>query len=188
MLILGSGSPRRVELLTTLLKDFKIIKPTFDESLVKADSSIFALEEAKGKYFSLKNLANPDDFIICCDTIVVLDDEIFGKPKDKNDAFNMLKKLNDKTHKVISGYVIANKDTTLYKEKLVTTYVTFNALTDEQILNYIEKENVLDKAGSYAIQDDEKFGLVKEIKGSFYNVMGFPLEDIKKDLIDLQII
>ena len=58
MLILGSGSPRRVELLTTLLKDFKIIKPTFDESLVKADSSIFALEEAKGKYFSLKNLAN----------------------------------------------------------------------------------------------------------------------------------
>ena len=107
MLILGSSSPRRIELLKTLISDFKILKPLFDESTLSAPTSDYALEEAKNKYISLKSLANPNDFIICCDTVVILDDEIFGKPKDYNEAFKMLKRLSGKTHKVISGYVIA---------------------------------------------------------------------------------
>lgn len=188
MLILGSSSPRRIELLKTLISDFKILKPLFDESTLSAPASDYALEEAKNKYISLKSLANPNDFIICCDTVVILDDEIFGKPKDYNEAFKMLKRLSGKTHKVISGYVIACNEQNILIEKSVTTEVTFNKLSDEEIKRYIEEENVYDKAGSYAIQDDEKYHLVNKIKGSFYNVMGFPLEEIKLDLISLKII
>ena len=100
----------------------------------------------------------------------------------------MLKRLSGKTHKVISGYVIACDEQNILIEKSVTTEVTFNKLSDEEIKRYIEEENVYDKAGSYAIQDDEKYHLVSKIKGSFYNVMGFPLEEIKLDLLSLKII
>lgn len=188
MLILGSSSPRRIELLKTLTSDFKIMKPLFDESTLHTPASTYALEEAKNKYFSLKNHAKPEDFIICCDTIVVLDDVIFGKPKDSQDAFNILKKLSGNTHKVISGYVIGNASKNILIEKMVVTEVTFNKLSDDEINNYIKEENVFDKAGSYAIQDDEKYHLISKIKGSYFNVMGFPLEDIKLDLIALGII
>ncbi len=188
MIILGSSSPRRIELLKTLTNDFKILKPDFDESSITAPSEIYSLEEAKCKYFSLKNLANPMDFIITCDTSVVLGAEIFGKPKDEKDAFNILKKLSNKTHKVITGYVIASSENNVFIAKNVISEVTFNDLTDEQILHYIKSENVYDKAGSYAIQDDENYQLIKKIKGSYYNIMGFPLEEIKSDLIALKLI
>ena len=188
MIILGSSSPRRIQLLKTLTSDFKIMKPLFDESTLNAPASTCALEEAKNKYLSLKNLAKPQDFIICCDTIVVLDNIIFGKPKDEKDAFDILKKLSGRTHKVISGYVIGSPSKEEIIEKMSITEVTFNELTDEQITNYIKTENVFDKAGSYAIQDDEKYHLISKIKGSYYNVMGFPLEDIKLDLISLGLI
>lgn len=188
MLILGSSSPRRVELLSSLNLKFKIIKPDFDESKVHASSFEYALVEAKNKYFSIKNLAKPEDFVITCDTTVVLDNVIFGKPKNYEDAFNMLSLLSGKTHKVISGYVIACESKNILIEKSVTTYVTFNKLDKELIEKYIKEENVFDKAGSYAIQDDENYHLIKEIKGSYYNVVGFPLEEIKKDLINIGLI
>ena len=95
----------------------------------------------------------------------------------------MLKMLSGQTHQVISGYTIIYKDKVI--KKTVVTKVTFNELNDELIKNYIQNEKVLDKAGSYGIQDDSDYHLIKEINGSYYNVMGFPLEEIEKDLINL---
>ena len=188
MLILGSSSPRRIELLNILTSNFRIIKPDFDESLVDAPTDLYALTEAENKYFSIKNSAKPEDFIITCDTAVILGDTIFGKPKDREDAFKILKTLSGKTHKVITGYVIANSQKDILIKKSVVTEVIFNALSDEEIYNYIDTINVYDKAGAYAIQGDEKYHLISKIKGSYYNVMGFPLEEIKKDLVSLGLI
>jgi septum formation protein len=166
--------------------DFKIIKPTFDEKSISLSDPHYALTEAKNKALSVKSLVNPQDLLICCDTIVVLDNEIFGKPKDKKDAYRILKSLNGNTHKVITGYTITYLGNTIEKE--VISYVTFKKLRREELLNYIDNENVLDKAGAYAIQDDEKFHIIQKIKGSLTNIMGFPLESITDDLKSLNII
>ena len=180
MIILGSTSPRRKELLSLITKDFITIKPSFDEKKVDLKTPNYALNEAYNKSLSLRNNLNKNDILITSDTIVILNDVIFGKPKDEKDAFRMLKELSNKTHKVISGYVIYSKKIEVKKE--ITTYVTFNNLSDKEIKNYIKSVMVLDKAGAYAIQDDAKFHLINNIKGSYYNVMGFPLEDIKIEL------
>jgi septum formation protein len=186
MVVLGSSSPRRICLLKTIVDDFKIVKPTFDEKLVPLDDPHYALTEAKNKALSLKTLVNPQDLLICCDTIVVLDKEIFGKPKDEKDAYRILKTLNGNTHKVITGYTITYCGKTIEKE--IVSYVTFKKLRREELLHYIQNENVMDKAGAYAIQDDEKFHIIQKIKGSLTNIMGFPIESISDDLKSFNII
>ena len=186
MIVLGSTSPRRKELLSLLVSDFKTIAPLFDENNLSIDTKHYALEESFNKAKSLLNQINNDDCLITSDTIVYLNNKIYGKPKDRNDAIKMLTELSNNTHEVITGYTIIYKDKVIKKE--VTTKVTFNKLSNDEILNYINSINVLDKAGSYAIQDDEKFHLIKSIEGSTYNVIGFPIEDIKKDLIELGLI
>ena len=186
MIILGSSSPRRIKMIEELNVPFKIIKPIFDEKSIPSSSNHLAMLESYNKAISIKNLAEPQDCIITCDTIVTYKDKVFGKPIDKNDAFNTLKFLSNKTHKVITGYTIIYKENIIKKE--VETEVTFNNLSDDFIWNYINGVNVMDKAGSYAIQDNEKFPIIKGIKGSLNNVIGFPIEEIKKDLVLLHII
>ena len=123
-----------------------------------------------------------DEIIIGCDTVVVYDGELMGKPRDKSDAVRMLKKLNGTTHEVISGICVRTKDK-LYSES-VTTYVTFRHLTDEEINSYVEKCNPVDKAGAYGIQEAAG-AFVSKIDGDFYNVVGLPLcrlcEILKKE-------
>ena len=183
-IILCSTSPRRIELLKKLIPDFKIIKPLYEEHDLELDNPFdFPLIQSENKANSIKKLANPQDLIISCDTVVYLENSILGKPHDLDHAFNMLKMLSGQTHQVISGYTIIYKDKVI--KKTVVTKVTFNELNDELIKNYIQNEKVLDKAGSYGIQDDSDYHLIKEINGSYYNVMGFPLEEIEKDLINL---
>lgn len=186
MFILASSSPRRIEILKTIIPNFKIIKPTFDESLVKKELKNYALIESLNKAKSVKNLAEPEDLILACDTIIVFNNDIIGKPKSKEDAFNTLKKLSNNSHKVISGYTIIYKDKIISKE--VTTTIDFENLDDKFIKHYIENYEVLDKAGSYAIQDEVIFNKIKKMEGSYLNVMGLPLESIKEDLISLNII
>lgn len=180
MVILGSSSPRRIELLKKLVPEFKLIKPTFDENLINKNTRHLALKEAKNKAFSIKNLAEPQDFLICCDTIVKYKNIVLTKPKDLNEAKKYLQLLSGKRHAVISGVAIFYKNKHYFKE--VKTYVFFNNLSDELIENYIHTINVLDKAGAYAIQDDGKFNLIKKIKGDKNNVIGFPLFYIEKIL------
>ena len=180
MFILASTSPRRVEILKKIIPDFKCVKPTFNESLISKNEENFALLESKNKALSVKNLAKPQDFLISCDTIIFFEGKIIGKPIDKNDAFLTLKKLSNKTHKVISGYTILHGETLISKE--VTTEITFDELSDDFINFYINNFQVLDKAGSYAIQDKVIFEKIKKMEGSYYNVMGLPLEDIQIEL------
>lgn len=186
MIYLASSSPRRFELLSTITKDFKVIKPTFDEQSISKKSPHYAMLEGFYKAKSVQKSVLITDCIIACDTIVVYKGLIYGKPKNKLDAFNTLKTLSGQTHKVISGYTIIYKEKVISKE--ITTEVTFNALSDSKINDYINNYNVMDKAGSYAIQDNQKTNIIKSIKGSLNNVIGFPLEEIKQDLINLKVI
>ncbi len=181
MIILASSSPRRKELLKQLFSEFTIILPTFDESKISKDDINLAKKEAYYKGLSVLNSGNHfNDLIISCDTIVRLNNKIYGKPKDLNEAKEFLKELSDNTHEVISGYALFYKGKIINKETV--SYVTFNKLDDAKIDNYINNEYVLDKAGAYAIQDDDKFQLINKIKGSLNNIIGLPTEDIKKEI------
>ena len=179
--VLASASPRRRELLKQIIDDFEICPAEAEE---KVNLSLFpdqiacALAESKCDEAFRKY---PEATVIGCDTIVVFQNEILGKPKDREDAFNTLKKLSGRTHYVITGVCVRNKF-----KKLVefdTTEVKFNTLTDEFIEKYIATGSPMDKAGSYGIQDG---GVVKEYFGSYTNVVGLPVTLVKKMLEEVR--
>ena len=172
MFILASKSPRRIEILKDNNYIFSVVesnaKEVVDERLKPACNAVnIALEKALDVY---KNHENK--IVVAADTIVVLEDEILGKPVDELDAFNMLEKLSNKTHQVITAVAIINKgeEITFYD----VSFVTFKKLTKEQISEYIETKEPMDKAGSYGIQG---FGinLIESYKGDYYNIMGLPI-------------
>ena len=177
--ILASQSARRKELLKYLFDDFEIIPSGADEtppeglepeSIPEVLSIRKALDVAKERH---------DSLVIGCDTVVILDGKIFGKPKDLADAADMLRTLSGRTHKVVSGVCLCCRGRTLSFSQ--RTEVTFYPLSEEDILGYITESSPLDKAGSYGIQD--KGGLfVKAINGDHYNVIGFPIARLKIEL------
>ncbi len=175
MLILASASPRRKELLKKLWPDFKIVVPNVDEKALRLPSEDLAKEESRLKAYAVA-ASYPDDEILSCDTIVVLDGKILEKPIDEEDAFRMLRLESGKRQVVLSGWTYLGKGKEI--TRTVATEVFFNELSDEQIRDYIQTKKPLDKAGAYGIQDE--CGLVKEIVGSYDNVMGLPTEDIAK--------
>lgn len=175
MLILASASPRRKELLKKLCKTFTVIPANVDERLLDLPPKDLAYEESKMKAYAIASLF-PEDEVLSCDTIVVLDGEILGKPKDEEDAFRMLKKQSGKKQIVLSAYTYVYKFVEI--SRTVATAVYFNELSDELIRDYIEKKKPLDKAGAYGIQDG--YPLIHHIEGSYDNVMGLPTEDIAK--------
>lgn len=175
MLILASGSPRRKELLRKITADFTIILPNIDERLLdhSLEAKDLPAEESRLKAYSIHALYPKDD-VLACDTIVILDGEILGKPANKDEAFRMLKKESGKRQIVLSGYTFLSPSKEITRS--VATAVYFNVLKDEDIRAYIEKYQPLDKAGAYGIQDEA--GLINRIEGSYDNVMGLPSEDI----------
>ena len=187
MFILASSSPRRIQILKTIIEDFVVVKPTFDETLISKKSKNYAMEESLNKALSVKSLAKPQDFILSCDTIIIFNNEIIGKPKDRNDAFLTLKKLSNNTHYVISGYTILHEDKIINRE--IKSQITFSELDDDFINYYIDNYEVMDKAGSYGIQG--RFGVyVKGIEGDYNNVVGLPVGrlfyEMKKIGIDMR--
>ena len=186
MIILGSTSPRRKELMQKITSDFKIIAPLFNENNLSKSTKHYALEESFNKAKSLLNDINENDCLICVDTIVYYNKKIYGKPKTINEAKQFLHTLSGVTHEVISGYTIVFKNNVIKKE--ITSYVTFKKLTDEKIDEYVSSIYVLDKAGAYSIQDDYKEHIIEKIEGSFDNIVGLPTEEIKKDLEKLGLI
>ena len=184
--ILASGSERRQELLRRIVKDFDVKVSNFDEDEVifKGDLNSYVEELAIKKGKAILENVDEDSIIISADTLVSYSNNILGKPKDKEDAFRTLKTLSGKVHKVYSGVSIYNTKT---KERLTTslcTEVKFSELEDNQIREYIESGEPLDKAGSYGIQG---FGgiFVEELKGCYYNVVGLPLNATAKLLKDI---
>jgi len=171
--ILASTSPRRKELLKLINISPLIISPDFEELKLENESiHEFLKRVSVGKGRSVLNNNTYHSIIISSDTIVVINEEIIGKPKNREDAFDILKKLSGQKHSVITGVAIHYRGKVLYD--FSTTTVFFETLEDKQIVDYLDNENYSDKAGAYAIQGLASV-FVKKIDGCFFNVMGFPL-------------
>jgi len=174
--ILASKSPRRKELMEKISSNFLVEVETIDETKYITDNpnkTVLSIAFHKGENIAKRH---EDDIVISADTIVVLDGVIYGKPKNEDDAYRILNELSGKTHEVITGYSI------FYQNKVVTDTVTtsveFNELNTDIITSYIKSKSPLDKAGAYGIQDNEKFPIIKNINGSYENVVGFPTQEI----------
>ena len=186
-IILASASPRRTELLTFAKIDhhveFSNIEEVLDPNLSPVEQ-VQLLSKQKAEFISK---IHPETTIIGADTIVVLDNEILGKPVDKKDAFQTLKKLSGHTHEVLTAVCIINKKKNIHEIILSKTEVEFFKVDDAWITNYIDSGEPMDKAGSYGIQDSG-FELVKKINGDYYSVVGLPISQVKRVLKDLKII
>ena len=185
--ILASSSPRRRELLLRLQTPFDIILPDVDESIIPPDGSpetyCTALAELKANDISQHY---PDNLVIGSDTVVVLDNNIMGKPEDKAMAQNMLETLSGKTHHVYTGVCLKWADKNIHHLFAEITMVTFRELSEADINHYIESCPPYDKAGSYGIQDWSAV-FVQEIKGCYDNVVGFPISRFYQELKKLGI-
>ena len=175
--ILASKSPRRQNMMRLISSNFEVAVEDIDESSSYNLPPIEAVKDiAKRKGEAVDSLY-PNDLIISADTIVVLDNEIIGKPKDADDAKNMLRKLSNKSHFVYTGFRVK------YLDKVVISYVesevVFNELSDSLIEKYVASGSPLDKAGGYGFQDNETYPIVKKVIGSVDNVIGFPTKEIK---------
>lgn len=182
--ILASGSPRRQNFFKELDIDFEIILKEVEEIYpkeLKGSEITDFLADLKSKPFD--NELTKNDLLITSDTIVWFNNKALGKPKNYNDAFNMIKSMSDKKHSVITSISIKNKNF----QKIIndTTQVYFKKLSDEEIDYYIKNYKPYDKAGAYGIQEwIGKIGIDK-IEGSYFNVMGLPVHKLYKELINL---
>lgn len=176
--ILGSQSPRRQELLRGLGIDFEVKTIYGQEELFPQDLPVEQIPQylAVQKAEALGEFIDDDTLLITADTIVTLDGGVFGKPKDRAEAHAMLRTLSAATHEVITGVCV----TTAARREVFasSTRVTFGCLTDDEIYYYIDKYRPFDKAGAYGIQEWIGFVGVERIEGSFYNVMGLPVQRI----------
>ncbi len=174
-LILASTSPRRKEILQKAGYNFIVIPSNYNEKICNYNYSKGLVENcAYNKALDVQKKYKGT--IIGADTVVVLDNTILGKPKDKKEGFLMLKNLSNRTHFVATSICILKNDKIIKDTEI--TYVTFRELSDFEITNYIETKNPLDKAGSYGIQDDN-FDFAIKIEGELDNVIGFPLRLFK---------
>ena len=184
-LILASASPRRRELLTSCDLDFTLAEKFECEECYPADLEADRVAE----YLSqLKSNAYPhtlatNDILLTADTVVIVGGEILGKPKDSADAERMLKMLSGATHKVVTGVTLRTAKQTISFS--AESSVTFRTLEAEEIAYYIEKYRPLDKAGAYGIQEWIGYIGIEGIKGSFYNVMGLPVQRLYQALKEL---
>lgn len=180
-LILGSKSPRRKELLSLLGFSFEVrtkeTDETFPETLNCTEVAQFVAEKKTEALFSE---LSEDEVLICSDTIVVIDDQILGKPIDQADAITMLEKLSGREHSVITGVVISSLEK--HVSFSVTTNVFFQPLSAEEIRYYVDKFQPYDKAGSYGIQEWIGYAAIERIEGSYNNVVGLPTHEVYQAL------
>lgn len=184
-IILASNSPRRRELLSGLGVDYEVkivpgIDETYPESLNGEDIPVYIAQEKANAY---RTSLQPDELVITADTIVYVDGMVLGKPEDEADACRMLRMLSGRTHQVITGVCLTTVD--FQKSFASVTEVTFDTLSDEEIGYYVEKYRPMDKAGSYGVQEWIGFVGVTGLKGSYYNVMGLPVQRLYKELKEL---
>ena len=181
-IVLASNSPRRKELLAGLGMPFEVrVLDGIDESYPsELPVSEVALYIAGLKANAYRDSLAPDELIITADTVVIVNDEILGKPTDEADAVRMLRELSGCTHQVTTGVCLLTAE----KERRfsVTTDVTFKQLTDEEICHYVNSYKPFDKAGAYGIQEWIGYIGVTGLHGSYYNVMGLPVQRIYSEL------
>lgn len=175
-IILGSNSPRRKELLRQIGYQFTVVSPDIDENIdgVNLVDMVEKISLEKAKSLQAKYYGN---LIICADTIVVVNDQHLGKPINKDDAFRMIKMLQNNVHQVYTAVTVVYLDN-VYKF-CVQTDVYVNDMDDEEILEYISTDEPYDKAGGYGIQG--VFAKhIDRIDGDYYNVMGLPISRLDK--------
>lgn len=182
-IILASSSPRRISIFKALGLDFVIEKANVNERPLKNEKAKNLVQRlAKEKALKIaRKYQNRDCLIIGFDTTVELEGKIFGKPKDKKEAFNILKKLNGKKHFVYTGIAIVNPLTKKIIVDIEKTAVYFRQLSKKEIKDYVASNEPMGKAGAYAIQEKGAI-LVKKINGDFYNVVGLPINKLIQGL------
>lgn len=185
-IILASNSPRRRELLSGLGLDYEVrtlpgIDESYPETLQGEEIPVYISSQKASAYLDeLKE----NELLITADTIVWLDGRVLGKPSDEEDACQMLRALSGKTHQVITGVTLAT--TTFQKSFASVSQVTFATLSDEEIKYYISHYHPMDKAGSYGVQEWIGFIGVERIEGSYFNVMGLPVQRLYRELKGIQ--
>ncbi|MEG1310974.1 MAG: Maf family protein, partial [Romboutsia sp.] len=170
-IILASASPRRKEILGNTNVKFDVIKSEIDEVILKDEAPSQAVMRLA--FEKCINIAsnNKNSLVIAADTIVVLDNTILGKPKDKEEAINMIKQLSGRVHQVITGVSLVSLDVNKKIIDYVVSNVKFKELSHEDIMDYIQTNESLDKAGAYGIQGYGAM-LVEEIQGDYFNIVG----------------
>ncbi len=176
--ILASESPRRIELLSSLIKNFKSITADIEEHNPNTGNPVEIVQNNAKKKASFVSDKNPESYVIGADTIISIKDTILSKPLTINEGKAMLRLLSNKTHSVHTGVCVINKSENFFKTCAVESSVTFLALSDSDIDWYTENTTPLDKAGGYAIQEHQE-RIIKEFTGSYSNIMGLPLEHLK---------
>lgn len=180
-IVLASQSPRRQEILTEAGLIYEIVPSKVDEKFndhLSVEEAVMNLAYQKASWV-FNAIQDNEALIIGADTIVVVNGEVLGKPKDYNDAVRMLQMLENNTHQVLTGVsLIKGAQTLNFYEK---TNVYFKPMSQKDIEKYIEEENVYDKAGSYAIQG-KAMRYIDHIEGDYYNVIGLPIERLLKEM------
>ena len=175
-IVLASQSPRRVELLKEISAQFEVAPSSIEEKLdigLRPEENARILARAKAESIA-PNF--PDCWVIGADTLVTMDNEIFGKPEDEKDAKRILKRLSGREHLVITGISVVSPKKSI--DKPVTSKVRIKSLTDQEIEDYIATGEPMDKAGAYAIQGKGSF-MVRSFSGSKNNIIGLPLDELK---------
>lgn len=177
--ILASQSPRRRELLSVITNDFMIL-PSNVEEIVPEDIGVLNGPEYLAKIKALDIAKGfPDDIVIGADTSVILGDTVLGKPKSRQNAYEMLKMLSGNTHLVVTGCAIVKGEKAVSFS--VKSEVEFYPLSEEEINAYLDTDEPYDKAGSYGIQAKGAL-LVKEIRGDYFNIVGLPIAELNRKL------
>lgn len=184
--ILASGSPRRKQLLKKIIPDFKVI-PSDAEELKSHSGGPLTLVQENAKKKAIPVAANnPSCWVLGADTLVFYQKEILGKPKDLDEAVEMLSFLSGKTHEVATGVSLQCNELNIVKTFSETSSVTFKPISKQEIRLYFKEVNPLDKAGAYAIQTNADM-IIDRFVGSYSNVVGLPLESLGKVLLKLSI-
>ena len=178
-IILSSNSPRRKELLAGLGVDFEVrvlkgVDERYPDDIPLNEVPLYIAIEKASAYTVAK-----DELVVTADTVVIVDNEILGKPKDRAEAYGMLRKISGKTHQVVTGVCLTTIDD--QRSFTVTTDVEFKEVSDNEIYYYIDKYRPFDKAGAYGIQEWIGYVGVLSLKGSYYNVMGLPVQRIYEE-------
>ncbi len=181
-IILASNSPRRKELLAGIDVDFDVrvlqgIDESYPDSLPTKDIAGYISQKKAAAY---RATMAPDELVITADTVVILGDEVMGKPHDEADACRMLRELSGRTHQVITGVTLTTRDR--QTSFSVETDVTMKQFTDDEIRYYVQKYRPFDKAGAYGIQEWIGHIGVTALSGSYFNVMGLPVQRIYEAL------
>jgi septum formation protein len=177
LFILASASPRRRELLKSMGFDFTVITSGVDEKFLEGESvREHVLRLSREKAVAIAD-RNPEAWVLGADTIVVIDGELLGKPKSKQEAREMIMRLSGKEHRVLTGFSVVRTSVNVVKSGLVESSVFFTEVPEDELEWYIGTEEPYDKAGGYAVQG-KAAAFVKEIRGSHTNVIGLPLSEV----------